>query len=145
MQYECEGIPYDFPGDVSPSFTISHNECANLKRVLGTHNFTQLPRACKVGATSQNTGILGRFSQPLYSSSDVAGKVNVKECEKLRETLSTIAPTASNMLPSSCSDILQREENELREKFEYENAQVMKQLKRRNTFVAQADYPPTMC
>jgi len=125
-----------------PSLPPTHPECMMLRRVLGADKADTLPQACKMNATSQaNKGFLTRLSH-LNETSDVAGKVDIKECHTLHDSLRMVAGGVT-FLPASCNAMLEKEEKTLKEKFETENAKVYDRLKRRNSWVGKEDYPPS--
>lgn len=77
-------------------------------------------------------------------SPDVAGKVSLNECKLLTVNLKD-TPGGSTFLPISCTAMLKHDEDLEKEKMEDQNARVYRNLKKRNTYVAKADYPPTAC
>lgn len=97
-------------------------------------------QACKMSSTSHQS-FMSRLSH-LGDSPDVAGRVNINECHHLSDTLKMV-PGGSTFLPGACSAMLQKEEHDLSEKFEQENAKVYQRLKRRNSWVGREDFPPT--
>jgi hypothetical protein len=122
-----------------PSLPPTHPECMMLRRVLGADKADTLPQACKMNATSQaNKGFLSHLNE----TSDVAGKVDIKECHILHDSLRMVAGGVT-FLPASCNAMLEKEEKTLKEKFETENAKVYDRLKRRNSWVGKEDYPPS--
>lgn len=78
----------------------------------------------------------------LHLLSHTAGRVSINECHHLSDTLKMVAG-GSTFLPGACSAMLKKEEHDLAEKFEDENAKVYARLKRRDSWVGKADYPPT--
>lgn len=118
---------------------IKLNECSMLRRVLGADKADVLPKACKMVSTSQNKGFMSRLAG---ETPDVAGRVNIRECHGLFDTLQMVAG-GSSFMPGACTAMLNKEQSDLGAKFEAENAKVYKRIARRNSWVAREDFPPT--
>lgn len=127
---------------------IKVHECHLLRRVLGVDKLEVLPKACKVSQTSNTVNptatkpFMTRMVSPPAPNGEFAGKVTLGECSLLNDTLKLV-PGGSTFIPSSCSAMIKSEEKRTGELFEDQNARVYSNLKRRNTFVAINDFPPT--
>ena len=112
-----------------------------LRRILGADKAEVLPQSCKMNATSQSKSFMTRLAH-LNETSDIAGKVNLNECNTLSSTLKMVAG-GMTFMPNACSAMLTKEEEDMKKKFEAENAKVYARIKRRDSWVGKDDYPPT--
>lgn len=105
-----------------------------------------MPNSCPSGSTPSLTKsfVLMRLLNLAFPFPFSAGKVSSQECHSLASMINKIGG-GNSVLPSSCNAILKFEEDEEADRFERENAKVYERLKRRNTFVGKADWPPTAC
>eukprot|EP01084_Bolivina_argentea_P144750 253890_1 len=161
LKNEVDGIWDEFEavedGEPLPGKNVvTHGECINLRRVLPENAQDKLPKMCRtpdshvgtalpVSSTqllprSLSGGFPGAFNS--MSSQTLGGEVNEEECETLQTFLSGIAG-GTFLVPSACGPLLKAKEDQMRKTFEGENAEVYKRLKRRMTYVAQKDWPPT--
>lgn len=69
--------------------------------------------------------------------------------EQCRALADYLTPSVGGLylLPGACSSMLKTSDadQEASEQFEKENAEVYARLKKRNSYVAKAGYPPTAC
>lgn len=75
---------------------------------------------------------------------ELGGVVTPEQCRTLADYL-TPSVGGLYLLPGACSGLLESHDAELSKVYEKENAEVYARLKKRNSIVAKADYPPTMC
>ena len=80
----------------------------------------------------------------VFVVSELGGAVTAEECRTLADYL-TPSVGGLYLLPGVCSGLLEANDAKLAKVYEKENAEVYARLKKRNSVVAKADYPPTMC
>lgn len=137
---------------------VTHAECLVLQRVLSDK--TKLPKCCAPEGAAQRVslkttastlarrlsgGFPGAFDSKVDGAAkELGGPVSIDECSSLKGYLE---PSVGGLylLPGACSGLLQRAEQAEAEQYERENAEVYKRLKKRQTEIAKAGYPPTAC
>ncbi|CAM9991722.1 unnamed protein product [Discosporangium mesarthrocarpum] len=114
-----------------------------LNRVMADKDM--IPPACRLPSELHRTSDKV-LTQPTNQSlvRQLGGTVSLEECRRLAEYL-TPSVGGLHLLPGACSLMMKDEESQLAERFERENAQVYKRLKRRQSMAEKTDYPPTMC
>jgi hypothetical protein len=144
LRVEVDGV---FPGfdeeeDTVVPTRVTMNECQMLKRVLGGDKQDVLPKSCRTSTqATQNKSFMSRLAH-VADSPDIAGRVSLSECHNLSDTLKMM-PGGSTFLPFSCNAMINHEQKIMSDQFEQQNAKVYKNLKRRTTWVAKEDYPPS--
>lgn len=149
---------------------VTHQECVLLNRVLSDK--AKLPPACRAPPVKvQNVSAEAKLSKPEEdrsigslvrritgaipgalsslnpahaSKKELGGVVTPEECRTLADYL-TPSVGGLYLLPGVCSGLLEANDAKLAKVYEKENAEVYARLKKRNSVVAKADYPPTMC